>query len=206
MLKILGRSNSSNVQKVLWCCEELGLSWQRSDLGGPYGGNRDPDYLALNPNGLIPTLIDGDSVLWESNTIIRYLASQYGDGALWISDAAVRARAERWMDWQLTTINPPMVPLYVNLIRTPQEGRDIGQIETAHRALTNAFAILDQALARSAFLGGSRFSVNDIPLGVATYRWLNLDIAREDCPNLKRWYDALSQRSAFQKQVMTGLS
>ena len=131
MLKILGRKNSSNVQKVLWCCDELGLAYEREDVGGSFGKNRDPEYLALNPNGLVPTIIDDGFVLWESNSIIRYLAAKHGRGTLYPEDLRARALAERWMDWQLSVLGPAIGPVFWGLIRTPPGKRD-QEIGRAH--------------------------------------------------------------------------
>ena len=121
MLKIHGRKNSSNVQKVLWTCAELGLPFERTDVGGPFGGNREPAYLALNPNGLVPVIEDDGVVLWESNAIIRYLAARYGDGTLLPTDPAARGQAEQWMDWVNTLLGPAIWPLFFGLIRTPPD-------------------------------------------------------------------------------------
>src|SRR3972149_9612907 len=123
MLKIWGRKNSSNVQKVMWTVGELGLPHEHVEVGGAFGGNREPSYLAMNPNGLVPTIRDGDLVLWESNAIVRYLSGKYGAGTLAPSDAAVRGRADQWMDWQLFTVNALMVTGYWGLVRTPPEKR-----------------------------------------------------------------------------------
>ena len=117
MLKIWGRTTSSNVQKVLWCCAELGIDYERVDLGGPFGGNRDPEYLTMNPNGRVPTIKDNDLILWESNTICRYLATTRHGERLYPSNPAARANVERWMDWQLATSGPPMAALLGMLIR-----------------------------------------------------------------------------------------
>jgi glutathione S-transferase len=206
MLKILGRNNSSNVQKVLWCCDELGLKYEREDVGGPFGRNRDPEYLALNPNGLVPTIIDGDFVLWESNTIIRYLAAKHGEGTLYPRDLQTRAMAERWMDWQLSVVGPAMMPIVVGLIRTPPEKRDQAAIAAARDKLATAMKMLDSFLGRSDYVAGASFTVGDIPVGIMTYRWYTFEIKREDFPNLKRWYERLSTRPGFKKHVMIGLT
>jgi glutathione S-transferase len=206
MLKILGRNNSSNVQKVLWCCEELGLKYEREDVGGPFGRNRDPEYLALNPNGLVPTIIDGDFVLWESNTIIRYLAAKHNNGALYPTDLQTRAMGERWMDWQLSVVVPAINPIFFGLIRTPPEKRDQAAIAASRDKLAAAMKILDGALGRSDYVAGASFTVGDIPVGIMTYRWYTLEIERENFPNLKRWYDRLTTRPGFKKHVMIGLT
>ncbi len=206
MLKILGRKNSSNVQKVLWCCAELGLNFTREDVGGQFGKNREPEYLALNPNGLIPTVIDDDFVLWESNTIIRYLAAKYGDEPFYPADAQTRAKGERWMDWQLSVVAPTIWPVFSGLIRTPLEERDHAAIANARDKLADVMKILDNALGRTDFVAGSSLSVGDIPVGIMTCRWFTLDIEREGMPNLGRWYDRLTRRPGFQEHVMIGLS
>lgn len=206
MLKILGRKSSSNVQKVLWCCDELRLSFQREDIGGPFGKNHEPEYLALNPNGLVPTIIDNGFVLWESNSIIRYLAAKHGNGMLYPTDPRVRAMGERWMDWQLSVVAPTIWPVFSGLIRTPPERRDHAAISEARDKLAEVMKILETYLGHTDFVAGSSFSVGDIPVGIMTYRWYTLDIEREEMPNLKRWYDQLTQRPGFQRHVMIGLS
>ena len=140
MLKIWGRTTSSNVQKVLWTCTELGIEYDRVDHGGPFGGNRDPEYLRLNPNGLVPTVIDGDLVMWESNTICRYLCNTHPNGkTLYPSDFRERTHVERWMDWQLSVIGAPMGALLQGLIRSTPETRDAGAIEAARRRAITAW-------------------------------------------------------------------
>ncbi len=146
MLKIWGRATSSNVQKVLWCCGELDIPFERVDLGGPFGGNQDPEYLALNPNGLVPTVKDGDLVLWESNTICRYLATTHRGERLYPAAPAARALVERWMDWQLANVGPPMSALLVGLIRSRPEERDPAAIEAARRKALSAWTIVEDEL------------------------------------------------------------
>lgn len=124
MIKIWGRTDSSNVQKVLWCCGELGVPFERLDWGGKFGGNKDPEYTAMNPNGLVPTIKDGDFVLWESNSIMRYLNAKYGNGRLLPASPEAMANANRWMDWQLSSFNGNIVPLFFATVRTPPEKRD----------------------------------------------------------------------------------
>ena len=206
MLKILGRNTSSNVQKVLWACGEMDIPFEREDIGGPFGGNDQPEYLALNPNGRVPTIIEDDFVLWESNSIVRYLAGVHGNGTLWPTDARVRASAERWMDWQLSIMSPLLVPVFWGLVRTPEAERDNAAIAAAREKLSAGMAILDATLAGSAWLAGSDFTIGDIPVGIATYRWFVMDMEREDYPNLRRWYDALCDRPAFREHIMNPLA
>lgn len=206
MLRLHGRANSSNVQKVLWCCAELGLAYQRTDVGGAFGGTDTPEYGAMNPNRLVPTIDDDGFVLWESNTIVRYLAARYGAGSLCPADLQVRATAEMWMDWQLTTLGPVFLPVFLGLVRTPPERRDVAAIKAGRDKSSQALAVLDAALADRAFVAGADFTMGDIPLGIAAYRWFVLDIEREDYPNLRRWYDALSARPGFRQHVMQPLT
>ncbi|MGH7831566.1 MAG: glutathione S-transferase family protein [Candidatus Binatia bacterium] len=208
MIKIWGRKDSSNVQKVLWCCEELGLDNERIDLGGKFGGNHEGPYLGLNPNGLVPTIQDGDFILWESNSIVRYLVEKYGKGRLLPSTPEGRANANRWMDWQLTTLGPAMVPLFWGLIRTPEEKRDRSAIESARQKATKGWQILDEYLekTRDSYLAGGDFSFGDIPLGVWAYRWFNLPIQRPGMVHLSGWYERLCERRPYQTHVMIPLS
>lgn len=199
MLKIWGRNTSSNVQKVLWCADELGLAFERVDIGGPFGGNKEPAYLALNPNGLVPTIEDDGVVLWESNTILRYFATKHGKLAP--SAFAARAQIEKWMDWQLSVLNGTMVPLFLGYIRTPPEKRDAAALEASRQAAINAWGILDRHLKGRAFVGGDALTIGDIPVGIWIYRWFNLPFERPDLPELRAWYDRLMARPGYKKHV-----
>jgi glutathione S-transferase len=202
MLKILGRGTSTNVQKVLWCCDEIGLDYTREDIGGPFGGNDRPEYLALNPNGRVPTLIDGDLVLWESNSIVRYLAAGHDNGGLIPADPAGRALVERWMDWELSTAAKPHGMLMLQLVRTPPAERDPELIESNRVAWAAAMTILDAQLATTPCVAGERFSCADIALGTSAYRWFNLDFERPELPHLASWYARLRERPAYRKHVL----
>jgi glutathione S-transferase len=201
MLRILGRKNSSNVQKVLWCCDELGVPFEREDYGGEFGRNRDAAYLALNPNGRVPTIIDGDFVLWESNSIVRYLANKHDDGTLYPVNPEERARGERWMDWQLSVLRDATHGMFWGLVRTKPEDRNSEEIAASIKRSADAFAILDRYLAETEYAAGSHFTVCDIPIGIFVHRWFGLDIEREEFPNLLRWYNNLGDRPAYQKYV-----
>lgn len=202
MIKIWGRTDSSNVQKVLWCCGELGLQFERLDWGGKFGGNKDPEYAAMNPNGLVPTIKDGDFVLWESNSIMRYLNAKYGNGRLLPASPEGMAGANRWMDWQLSAFNPVIVPLFFATIRTPPENRDAEAIKNALDKAVRAWLVVEDHLAKNRFIGGEEFSLGDIPLGVWAHRWFNLPIQRPKQPNIQRWYEALKQRKPYQTHIM----
>jgi glutathione S-transferase len=206
VLRIWGRSNSINVQKVLWCCEELDVPYNRVDVGGPFGGNREPEYLRLNPNGLVPTISDSGFVLWESNAIVRYLAARHGMGTLCPEDLAERADADRWMDWQMGTLWASFRPAFIGLIRTPPEERNPAQIATAISKTAGNLAILDAHLAGRDFVTGPSLTMADIPLGVTAYRWFTLDIERPPMPNLEAWYERLRARGPYRATVMSPLS
>ncbi len=201
MLKIWGRTTSSNVQKVLWCCAELGIDFERVDLGGPFGGNRDPEYLRLNPNGLVPTVKDGDLVMWESNTICRYLATTRGGERLYPKDPAKRTHVERWMDWQLSSAGPPMGQLLFGLIRTRPEARDPAAIEAARQRALAAWTIADEALADRPYLAGQDLTLAEIALGTLVYRWHAFPIERPPLDNLKAWYERMRQRPGFKTYI-----
>lgn len=206
MLKILGRNNSSNVQKVLWVCDELAVPYEREDIGGPFGGNKEPDYLAMNPNGRVPTVIDNETVLWESNVIVRYLCEKHAPNSLYPSDLAGRALAGQWMDWQQTTVGPVIFPVFWGLVRTALEDRDREAIAKGRDQLEATLIILDERLSRTKYVAGESFTMGDIPLGIMVYRWFTLDIERKPLPNLARWYEQLTERGAFQQNVMIGLT
>ena len=207
MLKIMGRATSSNVQKVVWLSAEIGLAVERTDIGGPYGGNDRPEYLALNPNGLVPTVIDDGFVLWESNSCLRYLASSHAVGTWYPTDLKARARANQWMDWSLGILSPAHVPVFHGLIRTPAEERDPEKIARGRDTWSSKMAMLDNHLSDNAYIAGDAITMGDIPPAILSYRWFNLDIKRENHPNLRRWYEAIAERSAFVEHVIdTGLA
>ncbi|MGH7768195.1 MAG: glutathione S-transferase family protein [Candidatus Binatia bacterium] len=201
-IKVWGRRDSSNVQKVVWCCDELDVVFDRVDLGGKFGGNKEKPYLDLNPNGLVPTMDDGGFILWESNTIVRYLTEKYGGGKLLPPSPEGRANTSRWMDWQLSTLNPAIVPLFWGLVRTPEEKRDRAAIAAALKRTTNAWKIVDDQLAKTRYLAGNDFTIGDIPLGVWAYRWFKLPIERPALKHLSAWYEGLCKRPPYQTHIM----
>lgn len=205
MLVIWGRDNSVNVQKVLWLCEEMGIAHERRDAGLQFGVVNTPEYRAMNPNGLVPTIDDDGFVMWESNAIVRYLASKHG-GALWPDDAHRRARADQWMDWSNTTYWPTIRPLFLGLVRTPPEKRDPALLEQQRVATAAICQTLDAHLARNAYMAGDAYSIGDIPLGCGVWRWFGLSVERPETPHLRAWFDRLSERPAFRKVVLHPLT
>ena len=206
MVKIWGRKNSINVMKVLWACDEMGVAYDRVDVGGAFGGNREPEYLAMNPNARVPTIEDQGLVLWESNAIVRYLAATYGNPGLLPADNQARWSAEQWMDWQQTTLHPPATKLFWELIRTAPEDRDLEGIEGARKSCGEAWTLLDETLAKRDFLAGAEFSMADIPLGAAAFRWFAFDVDRPATPNVRAWYERLCQRPPYQTHIMNPMT
>lgn len=206
MLTIWGRENSNNVRKVLWCAAELGLSYTHINAGGAFGKVNEESYRALNPNGLVPLLQDDDFVLWESNTIVRYLAAKFGDATFYPQDLQARAAAEKWMDWTTSTIVPAFTIVFWGLIRTALELRDMAKIEAAIATLEKHFDVIEQTLARQPYLSGEAFGFGDIPLGSFAYAWFEMPIARRPRPNIERWYQQLRARPAYQRGVMSELT
>lgn len=201
MLKILGRTSSSNVQKIQWCCDFLGLSYEQENVGHGVR-NHDPEYLAMNPNGLVPTVIDGQFVLWESNAIIGYLASRYGFGTLYPKELMARALAHQWMDWTNTVAIPARRGLHRTLNVPPPDKRDLKLISEAQGSFSKSMQILDDRLAKSGFLSGDRFTIGDMPAGVVTHQWYGFAIDHGNMPNLKRWYHELGQQPGYRKHIM----
>ena len=202
MIKILGRRSSSNVMKPLWAADELGLDYEQVDVGGEFGGTRETEYRALNPMGLVPTLVDDGFALWESNAMTRYLCERYGDGSLYPSDRQVRATADTWMDWQQTICAPMMRPLFYALVRTPEAERDYDTIKARTERGYKVWGVLNRYLANRAFVAGDTFTMGDIALGPHAHRWFNVVEKRPPMPNLEAWYQRLTERPAFQKNVM----
>lgn len=205
-LKIWGRVTSVNVQKVVWCADELGLDHVRIDVGGKFGGNDTPQYLAMNPNGLVPVIDDDGFVLYESNAIVRYLAARHKAERLWPSDVRRRADVDRWMEWQSTSYTPAMWGAFRQLIRTPDDRRDAALVESSRAKSEKLSGILDAHLASRRYLNGEDFTVADIVVGCAAHRWLNLPLQRQSRPNLERWYDDLKSRRGSVQVTSQALS
>jgi glutathione S-transferase len=202
MVKILGRSTSGNVQKVVWLLEELGQPYTREDYGRQFNNTQTEAYLKLNPSGKVPTLVDGEVVVWESNTILRYLCSKSSGGAaLYPTDPAARTHVERWMDWQLSVVGGPMGQLLFGLIRTKPEALDHAAIEAARRRALSAWTIVEDALADRPYLAGSALTLAEVVLGTQVYRWFNFPIERPALPNLRAWYDRIGERPGFKSHI-----
>lgn len=199
MLRILGRISSINVQKVVWCAREIGLPFERTDIGGAFGGTDTPAYRAMNPNGLVPVIDDDGFVMWESNAIVRYLAAGYSEGNLWPDSPKARADADRWMDWQATELGPAMRDAFIQLVRTTPERRDQIRVATSANASEQLMEILDEHLAKRDYMTGRSFTMGDIPVGLQIHRWLGMGVSRVPRPNVEAWYARLRARSGAQK-------
>jgi glutathione S-transferase len=195
-LHIWGRMSSINVRKVVWAAQEVGVTFARTDAGKQFGIVNTPAYRALNPNSVVPTLQDGDVVLWESNVIVRYLCARYAPDTLYPLALAPRFNAERWMDWQQTTFNGAGGAAFLQWIRTPAEQRNHALIAQSVAAVEPLLAVMDAHLANQAYLAGDAFSMADIPLAAEIHRWFNLPQARPELPHVERWYQAILQRPA----------
>ena len=206
MLKIWGRISSINVKKVVWTAQELGLDFQRTEAGGLFGIVKTPEYLRLNPNSLVPVIEDDDYVLWESNVIVRYLCAKHSAGQMYPSELRERFDAERWMDWQQTTLNPASRPGFWQLIRTPPEQRNAGLIAESNAAVESLMATLDAHLATRKFVLGQRFTIADIPLACEVHRWFGLPQTRHSRPHIERWFEGVSTRQASKGVLDLALS
>ncbi|MCB1500574.1 MAG: glutathione S-transferase family protein [Bauldia sp.] len=206
MLTVWGRINSINVQKVLWTLAEIGIDYRRIDAGMAFGVNDTPDYRAMNPTGLIPTIDDDGYVLWESNVIVRYLAAKYAPGKLYPEDVAGRFHAERWMDWQATAFYPSMIPIFLGLIRKVPEHSDPAVIEACRLRAEACLSILDAELATRSFLNGDSFTIADIPAGAVANRWYRLPVRRESHPIVEGWLARLAERPGFKAHLDHPLS
>jgi len=200
-ITLWGRLNSANVQKAVWALEELELPYEHVPLGGRWRGNDAPDYLAMNPNGLVPTLRDGDVTVWESHAIVRYLSAEYGSGLLFPMEARDRAIVDQWTDWTATTFQPAWIGLFWSKVRTPPEQQDAATIERLLAATNRCLAMLERRLGEAKYLGGAQFTYADIVAGVAMYRWSTMEIERPELPAVAAWHARLNERQAFRKAV-----
>lgn len=199
MNTLWGRATSSNVMKVLWLADELAIPYTLREVGGPYGGTDTPEYRAMNPTGLVPTWQESNWSLWESNAILRHLAATHAAGTPFCPpDARRRAEIDRWMDAQQTLLTPPQNIVFIGLVRTAPDARDMKAIGAAVARADAVWRILDAQIARSgAYVAGTALSLADICWGVHVHRWFNLDVERSEVPALRRWYDRLLALPAY---------
>ena len=201
-MKLYARRTSSNSQKVLWFLAELGLDYDFIPTGGDAGGLRAPRYLEMNPNGMVPTLLDGDLSVWESHTILRYLAASYGAEAFWSDDPTARSHVDRWMDWSQSGFDVSFMTLFWGHHRTPEPERDEAANRIQIERCRYFLKALDGCLAGHAFVAGDRLSLADIPVGALMYRYASLDVTDDLPPNVQKWYDRLTEREPFKTHVM----
>lgn len=203
MLTVWGRRSAFNVQKVLWLIDELGLDHKHIDAGGAAGGLDTPEFLARNPHGRIPVIDDDGTVVWESHTILRYLAARYAPDTLWSEDPALRSDSDRWIDWSQTTLQPTFLHgVFWGYFRTPAPKRNWPAIQKALDQCSASFRLLDHWLADRDYITGDAFSLADIPIGTCLFRYFELDIERPDVSNVEAWYARLQNRPAYRAHVM----
>jgi glutathione S-transferase len=203
MLKIWGRRNSFNVQKVMWLVAELELPHEHIPAGGKFRVVDSPDFLSMNPHGRVPVIDDEGKIVWESHTILRYLAARFGDGRFWSQEAADRSDAERWMDWVQTSLQPAFLnDVFWAFYRTPETQRDWSVINRGIERCSKDFELLDHWLDGKAYMLGDRLSLADIAIGTTLYRYFNIEIERPNLPNVENWYGRLQERAAYRDQVM----
>lgn len=203
MITVWGRATSSNVQIVVWALAELGRPFERLDVGGQFGGTDTPDYGRMNPNRLVPTIQDGDLILWESAAIVRYLGAKYGDEHFWPQDPAARARIDKWAEWSKTTFGPTLLTgLFWPLIGMPEAKRDMQAVAAAATKLQNLARMIDARLAESDYLGGNALAFGDCIFGALLYRYFTLDFERAETPHLEAYYKRLCARPAYARHVM----
>jgi len=202
MIRVYGRETSSNVQPVMWLCAELGLEVERLDIGGAFGGTDTPDYRAMNPMGKIPVLRDGDLTIFESQAILRYLASRYGRDALWAGTARARAPQDQWMEWAKQNVAPELVGIFRQLVRIPAAERDHARLRSGIEAMAVVMPMADRRIERHGWLAGEMISLADFTFGVQLYRYYTLDFERPETPHLDAYYARLCERAPYRTHVM----
>jgi glutathione S-transferase len=203
MLKIWGRRNSINVQKVMWAVGELGLAHERIDAGGPFGGLDTEEFGEMNPNRRVPVIDDSGVIVWESHAIVRYLAAKYGAGSLWPDDPGARALSDMWMEWASTDLQPAFIGgVFWNFFRTPEAQRNWNAIRQGIARSAILFRMLDRQLEGKEFIAGDRLTIGDIAAGAQLYRYFELEIDRPSLENVEAWYARLRDRPAYREHVM----
>ncbi|WP_404403926.1 glutathione S-transferase family protein [Pelagibacterium halotolerans] len=200
-LTLWGRASSANVQKAVWALEELGLAYDRKDVGGRFGGLDTPEFGAMNPNRRVPVLQHADLTLWESHAIVRYLCATFGGETFWPGDPAKRALIDQWTDWTATTFQPAWIALFWLVVRTPEPERQADAIMDAHNQTIAAFRILEAQLQKHSFVAGDGLSYADFVAGASLYRWFTMEIERPAMPAVEAWYQRLLARPAFERAV-----
>lgn len=200
-LTIWGRRSSLNVQKVLWTLDEIGLEYEHRNAGGNFGGLDDPEFLAMNPHGLVPVIRDEEGSVWESNSILRYLCAKHSRANLWIDDPFNRSKADRWIDWAATALQPSFMRFFLGNYRTPEAQRNEKDNQLALSSCQRHFRALDGHLANNAYLAGANFSAADIPAGTTLHRYFGMGLGVEEPPNVMAWYCRLQQRRAFRQHI-----
>jgi glutathione S-transferase len=200
---VWGRRSAFNVQKVLWGLDELGVRYMHRDAGGAAGGLDTAEFLAMNPHGRVPVLVEAGLTLWESHSILRYLGAHYAEGEVWTDVPAERAKLEAWMDWAQATLQPDFMRLFWGYYRAPVEQHVAKRIGAWVKAVDAHLQLLDQQLANQRYLAGDAFTLADIPAGTALFRYfeMGLDVPRP--PNVMAWYARLCDRPAYQTNIMT---
>jgi glutathione S-transferase len=201
-ITLWGRRSAFNVQKVLWALGELRLDFDHRNAGGPFGGLDELSFLAMNPHGRVPVLVDRDVTIWESHSILRYLGARYGPTEIWPRLPSTRSLADRWMDWSLATLQPDFMRLFWSYFRTPERSRDRQVIDQALQACDRHFRLIDAHLQSQAFLAGPEFTLGDIPAGTSLYRYFEMGLEVPRHPHVTKWYGRLSAKSAYQEHVM----
>jgi glutathione S-transferase len=206
MIRIWGRRNSANVVKVLWLCDEIELKFERKDVGGPFGGLETPAFLALNPNGVIPVIEDGDTVVWESHAVLRFLATKYGSQTIYPPKPAERSHVERWLDWHVSTLDPVIIPVFRGLYRTPPEQRNEAELSSQIARLSTTMTWLDRQMAGRSYVAGNALSIADMAFGNSIWRWLAFPIERPPTPNLEAWQALVAERPGHKTHIAQPLS
>lgn len=207
MLTIYGRDNSINVRKVLWACSELDIAFERQDWGIGFKSTSEPSFVAMNPNAMVPVIDDGGFILWESNSILRYLAGQYGDGKLYPQEPRLRARIDQWIDWQASDLNRSWSYAFMALVRKSPGHGDAQQLAASVSGWTRFMQVLEQQLQHSGgFVAGPAFTLADIPVGLSVNRWFGTPLEHAPLPAVAAYYERLSERPGFRAYGRNGMA
>jgi glutathione S-transferase len=201
-MKLYARRSSSNSQKVLWFLGELESEYEFLNTGGDAGGLDTPEYLAMNPNGTVPLLLDDGLAVWESHTILRYLAAKYGADNYWPSDASERSQIDRWMDWSQAQFDAAFMGLFWGYYRTPEGSRNEAQNRRRVNQCQASIDILNGQLSEHDYVAGDQLTLADIPVGSLMYRYVHLDVTEDLPQHVAKWYELLMARDAFRTHIM----